>query len=341
MRIAVYTIVKDEVGALADWSGSVGDADHLSVTDTGSSDGTPELAASLGVAVNHVRIAPFHFGDARNAALDALPEDIDIAVSMDADQRAAPGWRAAIERAVTDPGWSAQRLLAPAIREANGSCYRVPRIHARHGVRWRDRIHEYLADPSGLGPLTCEMELRHERDTSRSRSHFLELLQMQYYEDPTPRHQFYYARELMYAGQFDESVRRFGEYLANPEAKFAAERATACLHVARMRPGPMWPMRSIAEYPDQKEAYWLMAQHWYQVRDWYQCYAMAHSAMARPSNPFFPESVAAPAEIADMIALAAFHIGHKTDAVAFGRQALAAAPGDGRLRANVEHYESM
>ena len=70
MKIAVYTIALNEVKFVKRWAESAKDADYRLIADTGSTDGTPEIAKdSLGVNVVRISISPWRFDLARNAAL--------------------------------------------------------------------------------------------------------------------------------------------------------------------------------------------------------------------------------------------------------------------------------
>src|SRR5258708_5207699 len=53
----------------------------------------------LGAQIQAIRIVPWRFDHARNAALDLVPDDVDVCVSLDLDTVLRPGWRAALEAA--------------------------------------------------------------------------------------------------------------------------------------------------------------------------------------------------------------------------------------------------
>jgi glycosyltransferase involved in cell wall biosynthesis len=69
MKIAVYTISKNEEKHVERWYNSTKEADFHLLADTGSTDGTVELARSLGITVHEISVVPFRFDDARNASL--------------------------------------------------------------------------------------------------------------------------------------------------------------------------------------------------------------------------------------------------------------------------------
>jgi hypothetical protein len=99
MRVAVHSIAKDEAQHLERWAASAADADLLQIGDTGSTDGTPELATDLGITVTQIRVEPFRFDTARNAALAALPADLEVVITLDLDEVLAEGWREQLEQA--------------------------------------------------------------------------------------------------------------------------------------------------------------------------------------------------------------------------------------------------
>lgn len=98
MKICVYAISKNEEMFVERFCTSAADADMIIIADTGSTDGTVELARKHGAIVNEICVTPWRFDDARNAALALIPKDIDVCVSLDLDEELQPGWREEIER---------------------------------------------------------------------------------------------------------------------------------------------------------------------------------------------------------------------------------------------------
>lgn len=62
-------------------------ADHIIVLDTGSTDNTVELLSSLGVEVHQKTYEHFRFDIARNDSLALVPEEYNIRVCTDIDER--------------------------------------------------------------------------------------------------------------------------------------------------------------------------------------------------------------------------------------------------------------
>ena len=62
-------------------------ADHIIVLDTGSTDDTVEKFKALGVEVHEKQYEHFRFDDARNDSLDLVPDEYNIRVCTDIDER--------------------------------------------------------------------------------------------------------------------------------------------------------------------------------------------------------------------------------------------------------------
>lgn len=62
-------------------------ADHIIVLDTGSTDDTASLLRSFGVEVHEKKYEHFRFDVARNDSLDLIPEEYNIRVCTDLDER--------------------------------------------------------------------------------------------------------------------------------------------------------------------------------------------------------------------------------------------------------------
>jgi hypothetical protein len=146
MKIVVYTIALNEESNIEEWYESAKDADYLFIADTGSTDKTIRLAKKLGINVAKISINPWRFDDARNAALALLPNDIDMCVSLDMDERLSKGWREDLES--IDPSFTQLHYRYvwswrdPQSRTQPQVEYPLNKVHARHGYRWKYIVHE-------------------------------------------------------------------------------------------------------------------------------------------------------------------------------------------------------
>jgi glycosyltransferase involved in cell wall biosynthesis len=252
--IAIYSICKDERNNIRGWVDSAADADVIVLADTGSQDGSLEIAQSLpGVIAARIGIVPFRFDHARNAALALVPANVDFCLAVDLDERLKPGWRAAIEEV-----WHAGANHATFLFHwGPGVSFRYDRFHARAGFVWKGAAHEY---PSGPGPkLDSTVEIDHLRDQGKDRSHYFDLLKLSRAEEPDdPRHTYYLGREFMYRGEYEPARQLLTAYLKMPNATFDQERSEACRFLARM----VWPeqkdgwlLRAISEAPSRRECW--------------------------------------------------------------------------------------
>lgn len=232
MKVAVYTICKNEKHNVADWIASCAEADYIVVADTGSDDGTEqalrrirnEFASVRGapkVFVHKISIVPWRFDDARNAVLALVPADADVCIPMDLDERFSPGWRKALEA-----GWTPEATACfytyvfahnadgtPSLQFLNN------RIHARQGYRWKYPDHEGVYPYGHVGNTVQIPDLKIEQwqDRTKDRSGILMRLAMGVAEFPNDaRTAHYYGRELMYYGQYRAALEHLERYTRLP-----------------------------------------------------------------------------------------------------------------------------
>ena len=141
MKIAIYTISKNEEKHVEKWYESSKEADYHILADTGSTDRTVEIARSLGITVVPIFVSPFRFDDARNASLIAVPTDVDYCIALDVDEICAPGWREALEKA-HEKGIDRPTYRRIEAFNEDGSPlteFKGFKVHRRFGIRWQDR----------------------------------------------------------------------------------------------------------------------------------------------------------------------------------------------------------
>ena len=344
MKVAVYTIAKDEAGHVERWAESAVDADYRMILDTGSVDQTVTIARDLGVSVFVKPIVPWRFDTARNLSLAMVNPKADYCIALDMDEVLQPGWRDALEdgwsRGLTRPRylytWSWNPDGSP------GLTYYGDKIHTRNGYRWRHPVHEVLT-PDGIEEVqgVVGMEIHHHPDATKSRGQYLPLLALAVEEDPDDdRNAFYYARELYYYGRRDEAVREFRRHLALPRARWAPERSRSMRFLAELIPGEResWLLRAVGECPGRREPWVDLALHYYRLGRWEGCYWASMRALDVTVRPveYLSEPHAWGPTPFDLAALAAYHLG--LPAVELGERALELAPHDDRLAGNLEWY---
>lgn len=278
MKIAVYTIAKNEEKYVGKWEACTRDADYRLIADTGSADGTVDAAHGLHIPVIEISVVPWRFDDARNAALTALPADVDVCISLDMDEVLTEGWRERVEAEYTKyPNLDRLRynyIWSWNIDGTPGLTYYGDKIHTRRNFRWVGPVHEYLRkDMRQEVETQCFIDERalieHYPDNSKPRhSMYLDLLGLAVKEDPAnDRNAHYYARDLMFAQRYEEAVQQFQRHLELPTALWKDERATSLRYIGDC----LWEQgnhdralfyftQAIAEAPHLREGYIARAQ---------------------------------------------------------------------------------
>ncbi|MDR7280513.1 glycosyltransferase [Catenuloplanes atrovinosus] len=146
VELAAAVIVRDEAELLTRCLDALrGVVDEIHVHDTGSTDGSPEVAMRAGAHVT-AGLWTDHFADARNAALRGWTAD--WVLSVDAD-----------ERIVADPAELRARLAATDADAAtleidnerydNDVTFRAPRLFRPDRTVWTGRVHERITARDG------------------------------------------------------------------------------------------------------------------------------------------------------------------------------------------------
>lgn len=345
MKIAVYTIAKNEEQFVQRWADSAAEADYLLIADTGSTDRTLALAYENKINTISITIAPWRFDDARNASLAALPADIDFAIALDMDEVLQPGWREALEsvaQGVTRPRykytWSWKADGTP------GLIYGGDKIHSRNGYRWTHPVHEVLTAQVEEVQQWIDLEIHHHPDDTKSRGQYFPLLEQAVKEQPNDdRNVFYLARELFFHNHRERAIEHFTKHLSLPTAIWGAERAASMRYLAKLEPerAEIWLLRAIAEAPRHREARVDLAQHYHDHERWLECYTMAQSALAITEQPleYLCEPDAWGYLPHDLIALSAHRLGYADIALEHGIKAVECSPSDQRLANNLHFYE--
>jgi glycosyltransferase involved in cell wall biosynthesis len=107
MKLSVIVITKNEAAHIGDCLDSVAFADEIVVLDSGSTDGTCEIALARGARVEVSQDWP-GFGPQKNRALDLATGD--WVLSIDADERVTPDLAQTIMRAIEAPVADAYRV---------------------------------------------------------------------------------------------------------------------------------------------------------------------------------------------------------------------------------------
>ena len=347
MKVAVYSIALNEKQFVQKWYESAKEADYLLIADTGSTDGTIELARSLGINVVEISIKPWRFDDARNASLAAIPDDIDYCIALDLDEVLIEGWRQHLESVPTQTTrprykytWNWKEDGTPGLQ------YNGDKIHSRHGYRWKHPVHEVLiTDRTTQVESWVGLEIHHHADNSKPRSQYLPLLEQAVKEDLyDDRNAFYYARELFFYGRYEEATKEFKRHLELPRATWKPERAASMRYIAKMDDNFLvqeeWLNKAVAEAPDRREAYVDLAKIYYENGKWEDCLKASENALAITNKPleYLCEEFAWGFAPYDYAAISAYNLGKFEKAMQYGAKAVELNPKEQRLIVNLAFY---
>ena len=345
MKIAVSAISKNEAAFVERFCTSAQDADLILIADTGSTDGTAELARQQPKTVVHdICITPWRFDHARNAALALLPRDVDVVISLDLDEVLEPGWREELER-VWVPGTTRLRY------KFDWGCdisFYYEKIFARHGYHWHHPVHEYPRADGRIQEVyahTDRLLVSHHPDPTKSRGQYLELLRLAVTEDPVcPRNAFYFARELTFYNHWGEAVVALHKYLDNPGATWPNERCYAMRLLGRsydalQQPDVAlgWYIKATHEAPGTREPWHDLAAAYYHRAQWQECLTAAENGLRILDKQLVytcdPRVWEEP--LHDLASIAAWNMGHKNAALAYCETAAKMAPNDTRIAGNL------
>lgn len=348
LKIAVYAISKNEEMFVERFCEAAKDADLISISDTGSTDGTVEKARQCGAVVNHICITPWRFDHARNASLALIPRDIDICVSLDLDEVLQPGWREEIERV-----WKAETTrLRYMFDWGAGIAFKYEKIHARHGYHWYHPCHEYPVPDGRIKEVWADTDMLlviHKPDPTKSRGQYLDLLELSVKEDPDcPRNAFYYARELSFHRKWKESIDACNTYLKLPRANWPNERCYAYRVMGRCYAelGDQWNAErsfqmAAYEAPNTREPWCELAMLMYRQQRWEECFASAKRALNIKNREmvYTVDPAVWGAQPHDLYSISAWHLGLKDAALEHAQICVNLSPDDARLKANLDFIE--
>lgn len=345
LKVAVYTIAKNEAIHARAFAESVKDADEVLVLDTGSTDETIELLHDVNVVKGLIN--PWRYDHARNFALN-LVGDVDVCIAMDMDEVLVPNWRSIIENAWTP----ATAQLSYRFRVSEKTVFYNNKIHARHGFFWDHPVHECLKrDVRTEGDLTKtdeEIILHRPLREGNSIKH-LEMLAYAVKQYPDcGRMCFYYARDLFNAHRWQECIDQFSKYIDKHDSRQgAAERCYAKRLVARCmeelkRPSEAseWHFAAIQENAEYRDNWMEYGHYLYRQCKYAQAYAMycVVPKISKNRSTFGSDDTLWGAPPHDWASLAASRAGLKEQAVLECAKALEYEPNNTRIQENLKTF---
>lgn len=264
MSFTVYTIAKNEAHEVEEWYESTKSADHQVIVDTGSTDGTVEIAKKLGITVHQIRLPNFRFDMARNIALSLCPKS-EWYFSIDMDERVNEGWRDTLE-ANKDCLLCSINVKMVFNRNPDGSdgtVYPTTRIH-NDRCSWVYPIHEVIDKNSHL--YLEDIVLNHYPKEKERKSYLrmLENWEIEAKGGDRRRALFYLGREYKYEGDIHRANSILQSYLKVSD--WAEERSAAYIMLGDIernaKKAEAFYLKAAAEAPHMREP-WVKLAHWH------------------------------------------------------------------------------
>ena len=218
MKLCAYTICKNESKHVDTWVKALQDeVDYICVLDTGSTDDTLEKFKQYpNVIVGQKIITPWRFDTARNEAAKLIPEDTDVAMTVDLDETYRPGFKKHIEEAFNQ-GYNLMSGYKVTFEDGQQTSYEgselsLPIVADIKNWHWEYPVHEYpkYYDEMKIKEIVLpEVICEHRPDSSKSRGQYIDILK-RWYESEDPPSAICvekYSVELFARGRSDEGAK--------------------------------------------------------------------------------------------------------------------------------------
>lgn len=348
MKICVYAISKNEEQFVNRWYESMKEADSIYVLDTGSTDNTVEKLKSLGVEVKQEIITPWRFDTARNKSLELVPIDTDICICTDLDEVFEKGWREELEKHWTKETTDARYNYNWLLDENNNPKvnFYIEKIHQRKEHIWHHPVHEvliYTGDNKQMITIDT-ITVNHYPDNNKSRSSYLELLELSVKEEPNnDRNTHYLGREYMYNQRWSECIKILKKHLTLKTAVWKDERAASMRFIARSyknlnenQKAKIWFHKAFKEAPHLRDALVERALLAYEEKDYSNIEKYCLKALEINTHPksYINETFSWDNTIYDLLSLAYYYKKKYLLSLYFVNLAINMNPNDKRLLNN-------
>lgn len=340
VKIAVYAIAKNESKHIKRFYDACRPyVDELIIVDTGSTDNTMKLLDKYNITHHQINLPKFRFDDARNYALDLVPHDVDICISLDLDEIPSPDLFTKLREQ-----WQPDTGRAWVMWDTGNIWANNNRVHARKGYKWKYPCHEIITPLGDDNQIVIESTVVHDPDNSKPRSSYLSLLLMGHNENPKDFRMLTYLIREFYFRKMWKSVLQYGVMIKDIDGwnveKAQSYRAMgqAWLELGNEKKALEYYELNVKEAPEDLEAWFPLAYHYYTKGMWQECFDAANkiNELSLESRNHYVADMSMPWRMNDLLALACWNLGKKGSAKKFARIALELNPDEQRLRDNYD-----
>ena len=274
--------------------------EEMIVVDTGSTDGTPELASRMGAVVSSFEWVD-DFAAARNASFERCSGDWILV--LDADDLLPPETIQllhSLKANVLDDQLDVILGTYEYLFDETGRCtasYARERLYRRQAqLRWQYPVHESVRYEASRAAILTELRVVHRSDNAdrpakRERNKRI-IEQALAAGDESAQLLFYQAIMLFDAEQWLESYRAFEEFIARYPTTFFPYDALIRLAYCASRLGgtpdlhpeaaARWARRAVALDPERAEGYMRLAQYHIDRQEWALAIPLIEVALSKP-----------------------------------------------------------
>lgn len=350
MKIVVYAISKNEEQFVDRFCKNAKEADAIYVLDTGSTDKTVEKLQKNNVHVIQKEIKPWRFDVARNESLNMIPEDVDLCVCLDLDEVIEEGWRKKVE-SIWKEGitrirynyiWSFDEYQNPAVN------FYSDKIHTRKDYYWTHPVHEILTFKGTEEQYVTleELTVKHYPDPTKSRSSYLELLELSVKEDPLDdRNMHYLGREYMFRQNYEKAIETLKKHLTLEKATWKDERCASMRFLGRCyqalgddENAEKWFQKATEEAPYLREPFAEYANLKLKQKQYEEAEKLYKQALWIPKNTknYINEPFCYDGTIEDNLSLCLYYSGQIEESFGYACKAFKAKPKDERIKNNIK-----
>lgn len=224
-KVGLYAICKNESKFVDTWIENMIGADYICVLDTGSTDDTFDKLKEYQtkypekIFLAQKEITPWRFDTARNESMKLVPEDANILVCTDLDEKfdntawadiLRLTWNDTVDRGFYKYAWSHNSA------GEGTDVFMYDKIHSRR-YYWKYPVHEVLwptiafAEGEKEKGLTfTEFTLHHYPDLTKPRKYYFDLLKLAVEENPEDCHEhLLLAREYLLNKDLDTALKEY------------------------------------------------------------------------------------------------------------------------------------
>ena len=353
-KVCVYAICKNEESHIDRWYESMKEADSIYVLDTGSTDNSIELLKKNNIHYETCIINPWRFDEARNMSLDMVPTDTDICVCTDIDEVFNKGWRKELENIWNENIGRVKYKLNFSFDEYGNpaTVLYISKIHKRNGFKWIHQVHEVLESVNNMSEIVSDnIVLNHYPDREKSRSNYLELLELSVLEEPdSDRNLHYLGREYMYNEMYNEAIDTFHKHLKHKNSLWIHERATSMrfmakcyLELDRVEESELWYKNSVKECPILRESYVELGYLYYRLNEFKESIKWLKKALKikDKSKDYINEDFAWNSFIYDLLSVNYYNIDESEEALKYIKKAIKLDPQNKRLIDNLDYMKKV